>query len=73
MELHYTRKDHVLYVFADGLKDGVNEFLISDFHGNLRPLDERLQIETIPAGDGLLVRTKNYQAGMYAIGLTSEG
>lgn len=72
LRLYFTRKDHVLYVFADGLKEGINEFCITGFTGTLRPLDDRLQIETLPAEEGLIVRTLNYEAGMYTIGLTSE-
>lgn len=71
IRLYFTRKDHVLYVFADGLKEGVNEFCIIGFTGTLRPLDDRLQIETLSAEEGLIVRTLNYHAGLYTIGLTS--
>ena len=73
LELHYTRKDHVLYVFADGLKEGSNTFCIPGFTGSLKAMDPRVQIETEPAQEGLCVTVRNYQADMYAVGLTSEG
>ncbi len=72
LKLYYTRKDHVLYVFADGLREGSNTFCIPAFGGNLRPMDGRVQLETRHTEEGLLVTVKNYQEDMYAVGLTSE-
>ena len=62
----------MLYVFADGLREGSNTFCIPAFGGNLRPMDGRVQLETRHTEEGLLVTVKNYQEDMYAVGLTSE-
>jgi alpha-L-fucosidase len=71
VELHYTQKNGNLNVFADGLREGENEFLIRGFHGNLRPFDLSVQMETEETPEGLKVRIKNYQNERYVLGLTT--
>ena len=56
IELHYTQKDGNLNVFADHLKEGANEFLIKGYHGQLRPFDPAVKVETEDTAEGLLVK-----------------
>ena len=72
IELHYTQKDGNLYVFADHLKEGANEFLIKGYHGQLRPLDGSVQMETEDTTDGLKVKIANYREDLYIVGMTSK-
>jgi alpha-L-fucosidase len=72
VKLFYTQKAGHLNVFADGLKEGENTFLIRDYAGTLRPFDSSVQMETKESADGLLVTIKNYREELYVLGMTSN-
>ncbi|MCD7867174.1 MAG: alpha-L-fucosidase [Clostridiales bacterium] len=69
--LHYTQKNGNLNVFADGLGEGKNEFVISGFHGALRPFDPSLQAEIRDGEAGLKVKVLNYRKDRYIAGFTT--
>ena len=72
IELHYTQKEGNLNVFADHLKEGANEFLIEGYHGQLRPFDPSVKVETTDTEEGLLVKIPEYRKELYVVGLTNE-
>lgn len=71
LELHYTQKAGNLNVFAIGLKEGENSFLIKGLHTHLRPFDKNVDMECADSPDGLRVTVKNYKEDMYALGMTT--
>lgn len=71
-ELHYTQKEGNLNVFADHLKEGANEFLIKGYHGQLRPFDPSVKVETTDTEEGLLVKIPEYRKELYIVGLTNK-
>lgn len=72
IELHYTQKEGNLNVFADHLKEGANEFLIKGYHGQLRPFDPSVKVETTDTEEGLLVKIPEYRKELYVVGLTNK-
>ena len=72
IELHYTQKEGNLNVFADHLKEGANEFLIKGYHGQLRPFDPSVKVETTDTEEGLLVKIPEYRKELYIVGLTNK-
>lgn len=72
IELHYTQKEGNLNVFADHLKEGANEFLIKGYHGQLRPFDLSVKVETTDTEEGLLVKIPEYRKELYVVGLTNK-
>ena len=72
IELHYTQKEGNLNVFADHLKEGANEFLIKGYHGQLRPFDSSVKVETTDTEEGLLVKIPEYRKELYVVGLTNK-
>lgn len=72
IELHYTQKEGNLNVFADHLKEGANEFLIKGYHGQLRPFDPSVNVETTDTEEGLLVKIPEYRKELYVVGLTNK-
>ena len=72
IELHYTQKEGNLNVFADHLKEGANEFLIKGYHGQLRPFDPSVKVETTDTEEGLLVKIPEYRKKLYVVGLTNK-
>ena len=71
LELHYTQKAGNLNVFAIGLKEGENSFLIKGLHTHLRPFDKNVDMECADSPEGLRVTVKNYKEDMYALGMTT--
>ena len=72
IELHYTQKEGNLNVFADHLKEGANEFLIKGYHGQLRPFDPSVKVETTDTEEGLPVKIPEYRKELYVVGLTNK-
>ena len=72
IELHYTQKEGNLNVFADHLKEGANEFLIKGYHGQLRPFDPSVKVETTDTEERLLVKIPEYRKELYIVGLTNK-
>ena len=60
IELHYTQKE------------GANEFLIKGYHGQLRPFDPSVKVETTDTEEGLLVKIPEYRKELYIVGLTNK-
>lgn len=71
LELHYTQKDGRLNIFAVGLKEGENSFIIRDFKGELEPFDPSVEIVTEECAEGIKVTIKNFAVDMYVVGLTT--
>lgn len=72
IELHYTEKDGILNVFADHLQEGKNEFVIKDYHGELRSFDTSVEMILEDTIEGLKVIIHNYSSAQYVLGFTQK-
>ncbi len=70
IELFYTQKGRTTYVFAAGLKEGENSFLLRGLHGDaLVPLDPQVELDVCDTEEGMKVTIRNYQKDQYLLGL----
>lgn len=73
IELHYTKKNQDLYIFADGLVEGENTIFLQGITQPVRALNSDLEIVCETTGNGLRLIVKNYRKEMYALCFKAEG
>ena len=67
-QVHYTKKGNDLYVFVDGWKEGENQILLPNVHGEVVSMNPELEIVNEVTENGLLLKAKNYRPEMYVVG-----
>lgn len=71
--VHFTAKGSDLYVFVDGIREGMDTFDIPNVFGKLVPLEKELQAEFAPSATGTRIHLKNYKNHMYTLCFKAEG
>lgn len=73
VSVHFTAKDHDLYVFVDGIKEGMTEVNIPNVFGKMIPFEKELQVEFTQSATGTGMCLKNYREDMYTLCFKAEG